>query len=281
MLRDTSNINKIVAPEVIILGAGASANFTPMNPPFKGALIPFPMANNFFQKAIEHSVLKDRNIFGQPMYTALLDFIELNFSLTFGELKTKELSVEEVYTKLERSIAKFTRPNGEREELDLYLAKSDLLDLIEELLCKLSRHYGPCKYHSILAKHIVQNQSAVISFNWDTLIDEGLCNTRRWFYETGYGIKFKRVYINKIEGGEGDRASNGLLLKPHGSINWFRYRDFYSSDTNGFTAEPVSEDDRKETFLSEYAKATPSRDPPDTNEAQPGKRLQSTPKNAC
>jgi len=246
--------------EVIILGAGASASFTPIEYPFKGTLVPFPMANDFFEKAIKYNILKDRNVLGQPLHRLLLDFIQNNFGLSFEDLKMSKLSVEEVYAKLDISIGKLNKSKDiSEEELNLYLAKQDLLKIIEELLSKLCRYYGPCKHHAILAKYIVEKESVVISFNWDTLMDSALQNSNEWFYETGYGIKFQRVYINKKEISEGMRRSKGLLLKPHGSTNWFRYQDFYWSDTNGFTCEPVSKKEMEETFLFEFLKGEPPR----------------------
>jgi hypothetical protein len=53
------------------------------------------------------------------------------------------------------------------------------------------------------------------------------------------------------------KRSKGLLLKPHGSINWFRYRDHPWSDKNGFTGEPVSKSELEETFFFEFTKIAP------------------------
>ena len=47
--------------EVIILGAGASANFEPTKPPFDKSLIPFPIAEDFFL-ANSHDITVAANI---------------------------------------------------------------------------------------------------------------------------------------------------------------------------------------------------------------------------
>ncbi|MGA2465581.1 MAG: hypothetical protein ABSH06_14640 [Thermodesulfobacteriota bacterium] len=254
---------RIQSSEVIILGAGASANFRPASYPFDKTLIPFPMAEDFFQRAIEYGVLKERNFLGQPMHRPLLDFIEKSFHLSFEGLKVNKLSIEKVYAELDKFIIQIDESkNLSNKEVDLYLAKIDLTKLIEELLGKLSRHYGGCEYHAILAGHVVENESVVISFNWDTLIDGALYNTKRWFYETGYGIEFKRVYFNKEEILDEKKESKGLLLKPHGSINWFRYQDLYWSDRDGFTGEPVSDEEAAGTYLFEFVRTKPPRTHP-------------------
>lgn len=246
--------------EVIILGAGASANFTPTGYPFDQTPIPFPLAKNFFKEAINHGVLKQKlpHPFDQPLHTDLLDFIKKEFKFSFEDLKEEEvqLSVEDVYSELDKSITRLGKPKN-LAEWNLYFAQRDLLCLIWELFSKLSRDYGPCKYHAILAKHIIESESIVISFNWDTLIDEALHNTKEWFYETGYGIEFKKVYLNKVQISGEKKRSKGLLLKPHGSISWFRYQDHPSSDKNGFTGEPVSKSEMEETFFFEFTKTEP------------------------
>ena len=246
--------------EVIILGAGASANFTPTGYPFDQTPIPFPLAKNFFKEAINNGVLKQKlpHPFDQPLHTDLLDFMRKEFKLSFEDLQKEEteLSVEDVYSALDKSITQLGKPKN-LVEMDLYFAQRDLLSLILETFRKLSRQYSPCKYHAILAKHIVASESIVVSFNWDTLIDEALHNTKQWFYETGYGLRFKRLYLNETQILVEMKKSKGLLLKPHGSINWFRYQDHPSSDKNGFTGEAVSKSDMGETFFFEFTKTEP------------------------
>jgi hypothetical protein len=106
----------------------------------------------------------------------------------------------------------------------------------------------------MLADYIVNTNSTVISFNWDILIDEALHNTNKWFYCTGYGFEFKRMYKDKKEFKCDGTKSRELLLKPHGSINWFRYMDFVTNTKNGFTGEKVSDGDKKDTYLFEFSR---------------------------
>jgi hypothetical protein len=268
--------------KVIILGAGASTNFTPAGYPFNHPPIPFPLAKNFFGEAINHGVLKQKLSypFDQPLHKDLLDFIKKNFKLSFKDLGKSQLSVEDVYFELDRSISQLGKPRH-LEEMNLCFAQKDLLSLIWELFSKLSRDYGPCKYHAILAKHVIESESIVISFNWDTLIDEALHNTKEWFYEKGYGIDFKEVYLNKVQISGEKKRSKGLLLKPHGSINWFRYRDHPWSDKNGFTGEPVSKTELEETFFFEFTKTEPQRIHPKNMRLKLGKDYKPLLKRPC
>jgi hypothetical protein len=98
--------------------------------------------------------------------------------------------------------------------------------LVEYLFASLSLVTWYCRscYHRILAEYVVTSPANVISFNWDTLLDEQMAATGAWHYEDGYGFRFGKVVY---EHGEGDdtasvaRSSN-LLLKPHGSLDWYR-----------------------------------------------------------
>jgi hypothetical protein len=193
----------------------------------------------------------------------LLDFIKKEFKFSFEDLREEEvqLSVEDVYSTLDKSITQLGKPKN-FDEMNLYFAQRDLLSVIWELFTRLSRHFGPCKYYAILAKHIVESESIVISFNWDTLIDEALHNTKQWFYETGYGFEFKRLYLNGTQILGEIKKLKGILLKPHGSINWFPYQDHPWSDKNGFTGEPVSKSEMEETFFFEFTKTEPQHTQP-------------------
>ena len=73
--------------------------------------------------------------------------------------------------------------------------------------------------HAVLAKHLIQEGGDIISFNWDILLDEALAETGQWDYETGYGLRFKNFPADDAP------VPRNFLLKPHGSINWYRPRE--------------------------------------------------------
>jgi hypothetical protein len=95
---------------------------------------------------------------------------------------------------------------------------------------------GMCYYclsrnHENLANLIVSHPGEyVISFNWDVLIDEAMYRTGKWSYRDGYGIPFSDI---RYSDGENDEeklniqniTSSNVIIKPHGSINWYKKRD--------------------------------------------------------
>ena len=245
--------------KVFIIGAGTSADFHPKGPEGLVSTVPFPIGDNFFKIAIEHGVLKDRNYFGQQMYKPLLGYIQEQYDLSYGDLKKgARLNVEQVYIDLEKQLSDKGKMD-DRSFIGLYIAQRPILlrRIIEELFNKLCRHNEPCRYHEILARYIVDTDSTVISFNWDILLDEALYNTGQWFYESGYGFKFKRLYRDKREFKETEKKSKGLLIKPHGSINWFRYRHYVRQKGDGFTGETVTDEERDDIYLCEFSRYSP------------------------
>lgn len=78
-----------------------------------------------------------------------------------------------------------------------------------------------CRYHEKLALRLMPGD-AVISFNYDTIMDRALKNTGGWDYSDGYGISFNpRGRRGCCEVPQLKTADRVLLLKPHGSLNWF------------------------------------------------------------
>lgn len=233
-----------------MLGSGASVDFYRKGygweAPFIQANIthtPLPTSNNFLNKAIE------RGIFEERYYPYLWDFILKEYRICFKDLQGgTNLNIEDLYRNLDRREKETYEPQDEfkSEWIELYQAKKDLIRIIEELLSIFCRHYGPCFNHERLASRIIADNANVISFNWDTLIDEALYNTGKWFYNDGYGFAFFRTYKDRREFKEIGK-SKSYLLKPHGSINWFKYVDIHWSDKDGFTAEIIEEEEKNQT----------------------------------
>jgi len=80
-----------------------------------------------------------------------------------------------------------------------------------------------CAWHARLA-HALRAEDAILSFNYDCLIDRALAREapRRWRAADGYGFPIERG-TDQWESPPGPGAAYKnpiLLLKPHGSLNW-------------------------------------------------------------
>ena len=71
------------------------------------------------------------------------------------------------------------------------------------------------------ARHCADTNATCITFNYDDLLDAGLHAAGNWNPYWGYGF-FCQPSANTVSGfSQGPHASASLLLKLHGSINWW------------------------------------------------------------
>ena len=98
-------------------------------------------------------------------------------------------------------------------------ARRQLLDLIAVTLGKVIVG-GPCEHHTRLV-HSLHIDDAIITFNWDLLVD----NTIAVDHEDGpdYGVNLLEP-INERALPIGNLGNRPRLLKPHGSMNWMTCR---------------------------------------------------------
>ena len=70
-----------------------------------------------------------------------------------------------------------------------------------------------CSRHRWLVERFLEPGDVVISFNYDLIMDTALVRHSDWSEGDGYGLKQ-----------HGDGRDQITLLKPHGSLNWYRHR---------------------------------------------------------
>jgi hypothetical protein len=82
-------------------------------------------------------------------------------------------------------------------------------------------HFCYSEHHDRFVRSLRPND-VIISFNWDVLIEQVMHQSIGWSYETGYGVVFDQVR-HKTDRNYARQAipSPNLVLKPHGSINWY------------------------------------------------------------
>jgi len=188
---------------------------------------------DFFNKALKFSA-------SVKVSDNLMEQIKIYFNLNYNkdiskkellqeEEISKKVNIERLYIFLEEKIIEKEK-NGEKllqddkSLLKVYLAKSDLIEYIYKSMSYIS-YYCISINHTILSKYIIENGGNIISFNWDILFEEAMMTTGKWIPKDGYGIIFNDIiYKNekdKAHGNLPEVKSKNLVLKPHGSINWY------------------------------------------------------------
>ncbi len=245
-------VEKIDVNTVYILGAGAShdLNFRIGNLDagygtytYKDFLVEGPLSSGYFYyfnqilKTVKENVPLCASI---TVSDKLLAYICKKYGITKDELfESKELSqkvnIENLYIDIEIAIDEMELERGgdpndlsllqDPQFIDLFVLHNDLKSYIFDTLSFIG-YYCISKFHHIFAEHITNSNANVISFNWDTLLDEAMVNTKRWSYETGYGFEFEKVLYKTGKDSESATKleATNIILKPHGSINWYSDR---------------------------------------------------------
>ena len=145
---------------------------------------------------------------------------------------SRKINIESLYLHIEKEIAGLEKKGKKSQSQDFHmndplvricLIRHELLTYIHRSL-SLICYYCFSIYHKILASYIVNYGGNVISFNWDTLMDEEMQCTGKWNYRDGYGVKFKDIIYKsgKKQDTSLQDKSNNIVFKPHGSINWYK-----------------------------------------------------------
>jgi hypothetical protein len=189
---------------VLILGAGASHGHG-----VTGAHKP-PLCGGFFNHPISGSLNR--------RYQELFEHIE---DTTGSDVRGKpNVDVEELFGKLEsgwklggyqskETILRFGTPEASVCPLDIFCGYLvDMIHLATKWLKKNS-----CPFHTKIVKGWLKPGDTIISFNYDLIMDCSLKQIGLWHESSGYGLSERQDKTSP--------KSAIMLLKPHGSLNWF------------------------------------------------------------
>lgn len=185
---------------LFILGAGFSKGYNPELVPLIEEFLSFAEMSNILKKDDEHK--------------ELIEFIERYF----GDYHS--VNIETLATFLTTELVPdFLQKNGYREKL--------YRQLISIIISTLGQLYWQPSNKNIknifqkFANKVVENNSDIVAFNYDLILDNLLKNTERWSESSGYGVKIPTIPVmfSNLQNEE-EKISNMRYLKLHGSLNW-------------------------------------------------------------
>ncbi|MTI81764.1 MAG: hypothetical protein FH758_12980 [Firmicutes bacterium] len=196
---------------VYVLGAGASAGY-------RGSFIgeTSPVSKNFFQKAnrvMPLHTINGRNFNDENInYQHLFNFIEKYWGVNQCSISTSHVNIdmEEVLTLLHIELEEKPDSQTLKKACQEYMLLMALT--FDKILTGL-----PCPDHQKIANNL-RPGDAVISFNYELLMDNSLMATSNWHPGDGYGVKCSLLSAGKCTD-FGDKSSVHLY-KLHGSLNW-------------------------------------------------------------
>ncbi len=216
-----------MAQTVYILGAG-----TNMVVNHRMRKIRPPLARNFFRQlhhglsATELDRLWDEN-------PELYEYIDSTWGLGYKDLSTVDFDLEECFTRLEQE----ERDASRRGEIagayyDTWKIKGQLTGLLAGLLAEISSNQPPeDKGLKPLARRVLEEGAAVVTFNYDTLFEQAMIleSHQPWNPIPAYATPFDLIEPRGWGSLEEFRparfsaqAHATPVLKMHGSLNWFR-----------------------------------------------------------
>lgn len=206
---------------VVILGAGASFGCESQITPRP------PLMRDFIRLGRRRRLRYD--------YAVLWRFLR-SLGLTTSSLDQGTPNLEELYA-LVQSIS---RPPWIRLRLEwertvgrhfpFFTPERLLESFIIEVLASTSRSAisRPCAHHARLFAGLGYGD-VVVTFNYDLIADATLSRSGRWCAYDGYGFQADILGEDPSEV-DRSKASDALLLKLHGSLNWY-LRDLFPHET--------------------------------------------------
>ena len=137
----------------------------------------------------------------------------------FGERGWRKLDLEEIFTALEIE-REFENPESDLGA-ELLLVRNDLVRYIRRVIA-LCTQYAYGEYYSALRDALGPNDT-IITFNWDLLLDQRFVDPsgRLVGQYSKFFASVKPADMNLHEFSE-SFYGDGLFLKLHGSLNWYR-----------------------------------------------------------
>lgn len=200
----------------VILGAGASRGASC----FEKTWIQPPLDADFFAQA-QNLASNDTS----GILKELLEFVKEEFDPTLS------IPMEKLFTQIEaldsfHTAVKIDRgPRMKRYGNVLEKFTSAVATIFDLLAKECPGKKATCSYHEALVG-CIETGDAILSFNYDCLIDEALKKNGRksWNPETGYGFSVTGGADHWRPPSAKGRAAGApiALLKLHGSLNWDR-----------------------------------------------------------
>ena len=208
---------------VYILGAGASYGETLLaknDPTGVGArLVTTPLVNGFFKEALFQRL-------GYSAHAAAQDFKEAFDYVNFlkqpngvpGTPAWDGFDLEEIFTSVE--LEREFRGAQSDERARLTIIRNKLVRYIGRIIALCTQ--GAYGEHTRRLAESLDVGDSVITFNWDLLLDHELHprETQRWQYKNFFALVLRDFRFGPIV--FGPYGQQGMLLKLHGSFNWYQ-----------------------------------------------------------
>jgi len=128
------------------------------------------------------------------------------------------IDIEDFHSSIEADLQDALAKDNKSESTILQMSYNELVYLFASVINEIQN--GPTsKPHLKLAENI-EHDDVIATFNWDTLIEKALEETKSWTTDHGYGFEPKSIYRDGWTAPLTSDLNTTQLYKLHGSTNW-------------------------------------------------------------
>lgn len=205
-----------------IFGAGASHSYNGSISQVKP-----PLAKGFFKAFNKLKISSDSYV----RVGNIINYVRDTRDYKPEKFSTWDEDIESFLTEVDDLIFEQTKKNKgnatpSAEYLTLTKVYDQMIFLFTSVLNEIQNGKVCSNYSKLVRK--INEGDVLITFNWDTLLDRVLYESKKWFIEDGYNLKFKGIFRDGWKQGDYTQKSKVNLLKLHGSTNWLM--PYYSID---------------------------------------------------
>ncbi len=202
---------------VYLLGAGASYGYTASPTGVRP-----PLATGLFKAFFQLDLSGDLRM----KIGWLVNYVRDRYGIPPIDFASFEMDAEEFMTTLESdidvSISRLREGQGSDETMvgimhqigtfnqTLFLFTNILNDIVN----------GPLYDDYVSLATRIGPDDAILTFNWDVLLDRALYEVTKWQPDTGYGVDFESIFDEGWRPPTPHTSPKPALLKLHGSTNW-------------------------------------------------------------
>jgi hypothetical protein len=239
------------------MGAGASCSYagsvTGQKP---------PLASNLFARFFDLDISEDPHVIIGNLVNYVRDTRGIPPELFF----TFDENAESFLTELDDAVNHLAplmpkiKQSKRRDGGYIFVNFAALASAYDQTVWLFARVLNEIQNGDLCAEYLelvrrTNEEDVFLTFNWDTLLDRCLFDSGEWFPDTGYGIRFLRVFDRKWRAPRRKNSSR-ILLKLHGSTNWLvPYLSRSLEDGSRSMLVP----ERKKGFIGTFARLQPIR----------------------
>jgi len=222
-----------------ILGAGASHSYTES---YLG--IRLPLASGFFSTYKQLPMSEDFEV----RVGDIINYVRDVHGIPSQRFNTFNMNAEAFMTELDEKIRLLSDEmklrelnNQERGNFFTWLKAYDQMIFLFAHVLNDTQN-GPVSKQYTKLVSICDDSDTLITFNWDTLLDRALYESRTWVPDSGYGVKFRSI-LDMNWRAPSFQHSRVLLLKLHGSTNWlvnYVTRHLTTGERVMLTGQPIA-----------------------------------------